>query len=106
MSKSWKLDTASEYFEFEIFGNRYKFRYPTTTELSEIGKLSDDVEKGAEVEEETLTDAAFARFITPVEEGGTPFSEVWEKMNTKHLITFRKMVAVEITGQEDARNTR
>ena len=87
------LDDHSEYFEFILLGNTYKFRYPTTEEVVAFKKLVDSKKA---TDEEQL--AWIFQFIKPETDGAQSITEVATKMTVKQQRLFMEMVVSELTG--------
>lgn len=76
----------SEYFEFTIFSNKYKFRYPSGQELNE---LRDDIKDG----NDGL--GIMQRFISSVDDS-PDFEETWNRMKVPQIKAFRNMLMTEL----------
>jgi hypothetical protein len=93
-NKNWNLDdSVREYFIFSVKGVEYKFRYPTTEEISSLQSISN--------EEDTKSGLAkLAEFISNVKEGDVSFTEMSKTLNTQHWANFRKMIQAEFIGED------
>ena len=83
------LDEQSEYFEFILSGNTYKFRYPTTEEIAEMKKLMD----GEKIDEQAQIDW-FLQFV----EGKPSIADVFPGITIKQQQNFMNMIMTEFTG--------
>lgn len=81
-------DGAVEYFEFTLFGKKYKFRYPNTEEFEIISKLKENED------DKGLQDFLYP-FITPIDDDAPDFKEAEKKMLPPHLRNFNEMVMEE-----------
>ena len=99
MNQPYNLDSdVSEYFEFILKGNTYKFRYPTTREAFSAKKLteaSDDESKKFMVQ-----------FISKVDEKAPDFAELIEDINIVYWSRFIDMVTKELSNvNQDSKNS-
>lgn len=90
-------EDVSEYFEFILFGKKYKFRYMTSDELTELKDIGD--KKGSS-EKEVLS--YIYKFIGKGEEAAPDFVEVSSKMTIAHLKKFLIMVRTEFGINEQS----
>lgn len=81
-------DGAVEYFEFTLFGKKYKFRYPTTEEFEKINEFK---EAG---DDKGLQEFLYP-FIMKVDEDAPDFKKVEKKMLPPHLRNFNEMITEE-----------
>lgn len=97
-------DNTKPDFTFKIGELEYSFRYPTTSELREIGVLNNALQ--AMVEEKASkedieakskeSEAKMNELVTPVEHTNS-ISEVLEKQPINVIRNFRAMMAKEIS---------
>lgn len=93
----YNLDEGAEYFEFIIQKNLYRFRYPSTAEVKELGDLTssdDNVKK------------FLLKFISKVEEIAPDFVEVIDNMNVNQIKRFQQMVMKEMGVDENNSNPK
>lgn len=92
MNKMHNLDESiQEYFEFTIFGKKYKFKHLTTEEMMSMK----DVEKE---EDPKALEKFLLSFIEKVDEDAPDFEDVQKKMIVPHWIKFRNMIKDEFGG--------
>ncbi len=88
MSTPYNLDDGiSEYFEFSVFGNTYRFRQPTTGEFRKLQTMADDDE---------ATKNFLSEFITKVDEKAPDFVDVMDRFTLPHWKNFRVMINSEM----------
>ena len=95
----YDLDSGiSEYFEFILKGNTYRFRYPTTRESFEAKKLT-----GVSDEE---SKAFMVKFVSKVDEKTPDFADIIEDLNVKYWAKFIDMVTKELSNVDtDTKNS-
>jgi len=99
MNQPYNLDTdVSEYFEFILKGNTYRFRYPTTREAFEAKKL-----ENAPLEE---SKKYLIQFISKVDEKSPDFQDVIDDVNVVYWSKFNDMVIRELSNaNKDSKNS-
>lgn len=91
MSQTHNLDeSVQEYFEFTLFGKRYKFRHLNTSEAEELQKKT-----GSDTESFKIF---LTQFVSKVDQDAPEFSDVVGKMITPHWRNFNKMIKEEFAG--------
>jgi hypothetical protein len=82
---TYNFDDEDKYVEFEIFGKKYQFWYPTT-------------EQEDEAREKKTDNLEFLKSMVKRPEGAEyeEFSEVYPKMNVKQINAFTKMIKIEL----------
>jgi hypothetical protein len=94
-------DNVNDSFEFSIRKKAYQMRYPKTSELGEIQKLSAELEtvKGDEVKTAEingkLEDALYA-FISPIAPNDVPVKVALSDENIHVLRGFNEMISKEL----------
>lgn len=76
----------SEYFEFILFGKKYRFRYMTSEEIEELRNIGDDGNK---------TQEYFYKFVSAIDDDAPKIQDVSKKMTVPHLLAFQKMIKQE-----------
>ena len=99
MNQPYNLDTdVSEYFEFILKGNTYRFRYPTTREAFEAKKL-----ENAPLEE---SKKYLIQFISKVDDKSPDFQGVIDDVNVVYWSKFNDMVTRELSNaNKDSKNS-
>ncbi len=88
----YNLDTdVSEYFEFILKGNTYRFRYPTTRELTEFSNL-DEKDTDKKVKE------FIGKYVTPVDDKSPEIVELLNSLNIKYWVKFSEMIKTELAN--------
>lgn len=103
MNQPYDLDSGiSEYFEFILKGNTYRFRYPTTRELEEFTGLDLRDEKSNNVAKDFLI-----KFVEKVNEKSPEFKDIIDDMSVKYWNRFNDMVKTELSsdGNQDSKNS-
>ena len=94
MNQPYNLDSEmSEYFEFILKDNVYRFRYPTTREASE----AKDLENKSEKESRDF----MMKFVTKVDENSPNFGDIIDDLSVKYWSRFIKMVTSELTSDDN-----
>lgn len=89
-NKIHNLDEGvEESFTFQVLGNVYKFKQPTTEELEKIQSFEDDDVKLKEY---------FFNFISKVDEKSPEFIELSKKLYAGHWKKFKEMIEAEFGG--------
>lgn len=83
---------VEESFNFNLKGNMYTMRYPTTEEVQSGQELKDPAEQT-----KWLYD-----FITPETDGAPSIEDALKTVNVKVLRNFNKMIKSEFSGDGDA----
>lgn len=88
--KTYNLDdNFSEYFEFTLFGEKYKFRYPTPEEIEKMAGIDkEDPNADKKAREYIYT------FISPVSHTNK-FAKAAKKMNLPQWRAFLNMIKTE-----------
>lgn len=91
---SYNLDQSvngSEYFEFTLGGNQYRFTYPTTEELQNLaGLVTEDGKPDLTAQSQSLN-----RFIAPVDPNAPGIEDALKHARVPAMKAFRNMVATE-----------
>jgi len=94
MNQPYDLDSGiSEYFEFILKGNIYRFRYPTTREATLANELKDKSEKESK--------DFMIQFVTKVDEKTPNFEDIIDDLNVKYWAKFISMVTSELTSDDN-----
>lgn len=94
MNQPYDLDSGiSEYFEFILKGNTYRFRYPTTREASEAKELENKSEKESK--------DFMIKFVTKVDEKSPDFGDIIDDLSVKYWSRFISMVTKELTSDDN-----
>ena len=104
-SKMYNLtDNVNDGFKFDIRGKVFFMKYPTTEEIEELQKMTDESKsssKDGEVsaEQNQQVQEYMYQFISPVEHD-TPIREALKHENLKVLQRFNQMVKAEFSVGE------
>lgn len=82
---------TQESFEFEVGGNTYKMRYPTTEEMLAMNQRAKEVTDRPLIDQLRETYA----YITPVSDGAPAIEAVMSGKSVKVLKNFNAMIKAE-----------
>lgn len=95
--QSYNLDEdTQESFKFEVGGNTYQMRYPTTEEMMDMRERALKQKDRPLIEQMRETYA----YITPVTEGAPPIEEVMNGKSVKVLKNFNNMIKAEFLSED------
>lgn len=94
-------DNVNDGFKFDIRGKVFFMKYPTTDEIEELQKMTDESKAASTSGETTLEEQQKVQeymysFISPVEHE-TPIREAMKSENLKVLQRFNQMVKSEFS---------
>lgn len=92
----YNFDDVSEYFDFILFGKKYRFKHLTSAEFQELQKLENEAKEDA-TKTDAFNDYVYS-FITKVDEDAPDFKEVQKKMIFPQLKAFWNMIKTEFSA--------